>query len=130
VSIIERMEAMIRHPDIFTSSFERHVPALMPAWATSARDPNSFYWKPSRPNNGENRWQLECDEFRHQHESYSLEIVFGPDPIEEKVVTGAIRCQANASNLPERLETVVPVRIQVTRGDTCKKVREVLLRLI
>ncbi len=129
MNIVERMSGMNGYADLLAAHLERHIPVTMPAWASTAHDPNSFYWKPRRPATEESRWQLECEEFRHQHEPYSLEIVFRPDSLEAETVNGVIRCQANASNLPERLEKVIPVRIRVVRGDTCEKVREAVFRL-
>ncbi|BEU25787.1 PIN domain-containing protein [Paraburkholderia sp. 22B1P] len=89
-------------------------------------DPNEFYWKPPRPANETHAWSLECDEFRHQHEPYTLKLRFRPDPLSEGTVSGAIRCTAHASNLPNQVELIIAVRVRVSLGDTMERAREEL----
>ncbi|WP_419689436.1 PIN domain-containing protein [Burkholderia theae] len=129
VNTADRFIALNAMPNIFAPKLEGRIPDLSSIWTTQRHDPNGFYWKPCRPTEETMEWVLECDEFRHQHEPYALEISFRPDSATEGNVTGAIRCLAHASNLPERVELVIPVRVQVARGDTIEQVREGLFRL-
>ncbi|MPV71510.1 PIN domain-containing protein [Burkholderia sp. BE17] len=129
VSIADRFMALNAMPSIFTPSLERSVADLSGVWTRQRHDPNGFYWKPHRPTEEATGWVLECDEFRHQHEPHALEIIFRPDSATEGTVTGAIRCLAHASNLPERVELIIPVRIHLKHGVTVEQVREELFRL-
>ncbi|MBR8333076.1 hypothetical protein KDW69_15635 [Burkholderia ambifaria] len=129
VNIGDRFMALNAMSSVFTPRLERSVADLSSVWTRQRHDPNSFYWKPQRPTEEAKEWTLECDEFRHQHDPYALEITFRPNSAAEGNTTGAIRCQAHAANLPERVELVIPVRILVERGDTLDQVREELFRL-
>ncbi|WP_423391973.1 hypothetical protein [Burkholderia sp. LMG 21824] len=121
--------ALSAMPNVFAPNLERRIPDLSSLWTTQRHDPNGFYWKPHQPTEEATEWVLECDEFRHQHEPHALEITFRPDTATAGTVTGAIRCLAHASNLPERVELVIPVRIQLERGITVERVREELFQL-
>ncbi|WP_322027114.1 PIN domain-containing protein [Burkholderia sp. BCC1977] len=129
VNIADRFMALHAMSGALSPNLQHRLPTLRDAWAKQRRDPNSFYWKTHRPTEEATEWTLECDEFRHQHEPHALEITFRPSTIGQGTVTGAIRCQAHASNLLERVELVVPVRILVEQGDTLDQVREELFRL-
>ncbi|HDR9189429.1 hypothetical protein WJ07_16510 [Burkholderia vietnamiensis] len=89
-------------------------------------DPHDFYWKPRRPTVESRTWSLECNEFRHQHEPFSLDLVFRPEPMSQGEISAAVRCSAHASNLPARVELLIPVRIRVSLGDTMERAREEL----
>lgn len=93
-------------------------------------DSNAFYWKPHRPKDESQVWALECDEFRHQHEPFSLDLVFRPEPLSEGEISASLRCSAHASNIPKQIELILPVRIRVLRGNTMDRVREELQRLL
>jgi hypothetical protein len=129
VSIADHFMALHAMSGTFVSGLDHRVPDLSRLLTTQRHDRNSFYWKPHRPTEEITEWALECDEFRHQHEPHAMEIAFRPDSATEGNVTGAIRCLAHASNLPDRVELVIPVRVQITRGDTVNQVREELFRL-
>lgn len=129
MNMADRFMALNAMPSIFGPNLERRVADLSSVWTTQRHDPNGFYWKPHCPTEETTEWVLECDEFRHQHEPHALEIAFRPDSATEGNVTGAIRCLAHASNLPERIELAIPVRVQVARGNTVDQVREALFRL-
>ncbi|AJX32003.1 PIN domain-containing protein [Burkholderia oklahomensis] len=113
----------------FGIDLDRLIPTLAGSRAIERRDPNSLYWKHTRPTSESREWVLECDAFRHQHEPHTLEIVVRPDVTTGDTASGAIRCSAHASNLPACTELVVPVRIQIERGNTVQRVREELFRL-
>ncbi|AXW32862.1 hypothetical protein CJO88_05650 [Ralstonia solanacearum] len=129
VDAFERFRAASGFSDIFTRAREHSFPDVTGILASQRHDPNSLYWKPHPPKQETTQWALTCDEFRHQHEPHALKINFRPDPVTEGSLTGAIRCQAHASNLPERIELLIPIRVQVVRGDTANQVREALFRL-
>lgn len=129
VDAFERFRAASGFSDIFTRAREHSFPDVSGILATQRHDPNSFYWKPYAPKQETTQWALTCDEFRHQHEPHALEINFRPDPAAEGNLTGAIRCQAHAANLPERIELLIPIRVQVVLGDTVDQVREALIPL-
>ena len=113
----------------FGIDLDRLIPTLAGSRAIERRDPNSLYWKHTRPTSESREWVLECDAFRHQHEPHTLEIVVRADATTGDTASGAIRCSAHASNLPACTELVVPVRIQIERGNTIQRVREELFRL-
>ncbi|MBN3777352.1 hypothetical protein G3O06_07255 [Burkholderia sp. Ac-20345] len=129
VNIADRFMALHAMSGTFAPNLERHFPALTDGWARQRHDPNSLYWKPQRPTEEATEWILECDEFRHQYEPHALEITFRPDSAVEGTVTGAIRCLAHASNLPERVELIIPVRVHLEHGVTFRRVREELFRM-
>ncbi|MCP1121651.1 PIN domain-containing protein [Robbsia andropogonis] len=126
VNIADRFLAINAAKDYFARNFESNAVDLTGLWKEQRHDPNAFYWKPHRPKQRTTEWVLECDEFRHQHEPYATDISFLPTTEAVGNVTGAIRCLAHASNLPERVELVIPVRIQISRGDTVDQVRKEL----
>lgn len=129
VNPMDRFMALNAVPSIFAPNLERSVSNLSGVWTPQRHDPNRLYWKPHRPTEETTEWVLECDEFRHQHEPHAQEINFRPSSFALGNVTGAIRCLAHASNMPDRVEMVIPVRVQVTRGDTVNQVREELFRM-
>ena len=129
VDAFERFRAASGFSDIFTRAREHSFRDVSDILTGQRHDPNSFYWKPYPPKQETTQWALTCDEFRHQHEPHVLKINFRPEPVAEGSLTGAIRCQAHASNLPERIELLIPIRVQIVRGDTVNQVREALFRL-
>ena len=77
------------------------------------RDPNGFYWKPTRPMLPESSIALECEQWRHG---------FGPEAFDGEIylskaedLEGAIVCRINAENLSNVPSLLVPLRIRVTR---------------
>ncbi|OHU98934.1 hypothetical protein BLA34_18285 [Ralstonia solanacearum] len=129
VSAFESFRTMREFSGMRPKIYEHRFPDLTDVLVSQRHDPNSFYWKPHPPKNETTQWLLTCDEFRHQHEPHTLELKFRPDPAAEGNVAGAIRCQAHASNLPERIELVIPIRVQIVRGNTVEQIREELSRL-
>ena len=129
VDAFARFRAAGGFSEMFSRSREHSFSDVASILASQRHDPNSFYWKPLPPKQEAAQWLLTCDEFRHQHEPHALKLKFRPDPAAEGKVAGAIRCQAHASNLPERVELVIPIRVQIVRGNTVEQVREELSRL-
>jgi hypothetical protein len=126
VNVADRFMRMTTAPDFLSPGIGRSIPDITAMLATQRHDPNSFYWKPNRPTVEATEWTLECDEFRHQHEPYQVEIPFRANPASEGEASGVIRCKVHASNLPNVVELLIPVRINVERGDTLNLVRNEL----
>lgn len=81
------------------------------------KDRNAFYWKNGKPDNYENSWVFECDEFRHQLEPETFTIrLFVPK--ESDISGGAIECIVSASNLPEPFKLILPIKIEYIKGNT------------
>jgi hypothetical protein len=93
------------------------------------RDPNKFYWKPTRPSTSTDKFVFVCAQWRHggAPEGFTGEILFDPS---QTNVTGALECIIQAENLssPERL--LVPVRMVVVRRCILDTAREGVDRLI
>jgi hypothetical protein len=77
------------------------------------RDPNGFYYKPTRPSLPANEILLECEQWRHNVDTENFEVRI---IIDENVreVKGMIECQVHAENLLDSSLLRVPVRIVVT----------------
>jgi len=90
------------------------------------RNRNAFYWavKKLEPSSF---LSLTCEEFRHQSDVQEFNlIVILP---QGKSVSGAVSCTFSAANLPEPARLVVPVKTSVTKGDTEKYLRDLILKL-
>lgn len=109
-----------------TAHFRPSIASLLP---NKPRDPNSFYWRPRRPETETQVWTLECNEFRHLHEAFSLDLAFRPATLSIGEVTASLRCSAHASNVPDQIECILPVRIRIVPGNTMDRVRDELLHL-
>jgi hypothetical protein len=129
VNLADRFMNMTAVPDYFGRGNGPAIPDFTTMLADHRHDPNVFYWKLARPTGETTEWELECDEFRHQHEPYQLKIPLRPNPVSEGNISGVIRCKAHASNLPNVVELLVPVRIRVARGDTLSQIRSELYRM-
>lgn len=90
-----------------------------------ARDRYEFYWSPDAPSALEEKWRLECAEFRHQIDPRSFSIrIFVPDGC--RVGPKAIEVRASASNMPAPLIAVLPVQIETSRVSAADLVEEML----
>ena len=89
------------------------VPSMLPL-ADKCRDPNAFYYKPSRPTTPGDSITLECEQWRH---STGTEHFSGLIPIASTAeeIRGALICQVHAENLSEPIKKLISVRITITR---------------
>jgi hypothetical protein len=85
------------------------IRALLPP----ERDPNGFYWKPSRPKIPASRFSLECEQWRHGIEAELFEVEFYFDRSRESI-SGLLECRIHAENLSRTAVAKVPVRIKIS----------------
>lgn len=74
------------------------------------RDPNTFYYKPSRPMEPVETITLECQQWRHEAETeyFVAEIYLDS---ESSTIEGTIECRIHAENLPNPAKSHVTVQI-------------------
>ena len=95
--------------------------ALYPGWLVGERDqrrdPNAFYYKPTRPNGPAKSISLECEQWRHgtgeEHFDVELCVNFTDDHVK-----GVVECVVHAENLSAPTKKSVPIRGVVMKGDT------------
>ena len=95
--------------------------ALYPDWLGGERDrrrdPNAFYYKPTRPDEPVKLFSLECEQWRHgtgeEHFDVELCVNFTDDH-----VRGMVECVVHAENLSAPTKKSVPIRGVVMKGDT------------
>ena len=80
----------------------------------SRRDPNVFYYKPSRPRDPVESFGFECEQWRHGTDEEYFEVQVSADLAEDNI-RGAVECSIHAENLSAPLKLVIPVRITVKR---------------
>ena len=90
------------------------------------RDPNGFYYKPTRPTDPADSICLECDQWRHGTDTELFEGLLCFD-ITRAEIDGALECQIHAENLSSPVHLTVPVRIRTTKTST-KPVALAMLR--
>ena len=80
------------------------------------RDPNEFYYKPSRSRLPSQSFSLECEQWRHgmAAETFAGEVWVKPGT---SVVRGALELEIHAENLRKRTKRIVQVRGQMKRFD-------------
>lgn len=84
--------------------------ARIPA-GPKTRDPNQFYYKPSRPTSASDAVTLECQQWRHgtAPEPFYVQVVM---PVDETQVDGALEVRIHAENLSTVTKRTIPVRIK------------------
>lgn len=86
-------------------------------------DKPTFYWKDKMHENHANLWELECEEFRHKHESQPIWLDLKPvDSNHHK--SGEIKCTVSAKNIAEPVEFKIPIIVSSEPQDSyleCKK---------
>jgi hypothetical protein len=90
-----------------------------------ARDPNGFFYKPSRPSSPVSEFALECEQWRHgvEAEDFIGEIHFIDEAGE---ISGALECTVHAQNLSDAASKRIPIRVTLRRA----LVNEMAWRLI
>lgn len=78
------------------------------------RDPNMFYYKPSRPRDPVESFSLECKQWRHGTGDEYFDVQVSAD-LSEDNIEGVVECSIHAENLSSPLRLVIPVRIAIKR---------------
>ena len=99
---------------LFPQSIPRPDLAFPVGPVDSRRDPNVFYYKPSRPRDPVESFGLECEQWRHGTDEEYFEVQVSGDLAEDNI-RGAVECSIHADNLSAPLKLVIPVRITVKR---------------
>lgn len=96
--------------------------------AASSRDPNAFYYKPSRPLIADVSFTLECEQWRHGSDSESFvgKIYF---PSDEPTIKGALEFTVHAENLSDPVNKCVPVGITVTKRNLLEHAKRLIADL-
>lgn len=97
------------------SSVATHPIGITPR--TDRLDPNAFYYKPDRPMEPVESFNLECEQWRHGtgEEHFDVEIHFDKNLDE---IAGAIECLIHAENLSTPFKKIVPIRIAFIKKST------------
>ena len=95
-------------------------------FSSPRRDPNGFYYKPTRPTDPTESICIECDQWRHGTDVELFEGLLCFD-IEAAEIDGALEYQIHAENLSSPVHRTVPVRIRTTKTST-KPVALAMLR--
>jgi hypothetical protein len=93
------------------------------------RDPNGFYYKPSRSIIPVESFSLECAQWRHSIEPklFKGEIIFDWNHDEIK---GAITCHIHAENLSDPVSKILPVTITIRRLNIRERANELVVGLL
>ena len=76
------------------------------------RDPNTFYYKPSRITEPSNTFSLECQQWRHGTEREAFEgYIFLAEDVTS--VSGALECEIHAENLTKPARRTISVQIRL-----------------
>ena len=104
--------ARVGNRRLFDSSLEHSF--MLPGVRNDRRDPNAFYYKPSRSTIPEQSFSLECEQWRHgtKEEHFSGHLFF---TLDKQKVSGALVCEVHAENLPSPVRITVPVEISIKR---------------
>ena len=91
----------------------------------TTRDPNNFYYKPTRIEEPADSFSLECEQWRHGTGSESF---IGDIFVREDVTkaSGALECEIHAENLFRPAMKKVPVRINVEYPSSREAVEEII----
>jgi len=84
---------------------------------TKPRDPNGFYFKPSRPESPGPEFSLECTQWRHGVEPQFFEVHISTDEVRSEV-SGALECRVHAENVTDIPTELIPVQIKINRVKT------------
>ena len=98
----------------FPSPVTRPVLALPGGPLDRRRDPNAFYYKPSRPRDPVESFSLECEQWRHGTGDEYFDVQVSAD-LSEDNIEGVVECSIHAENLSSPLRLVIPVRIAIKR---------------
>jgi PIN domain-containing protein len=106
-----RLQKLVRKmaPALPTRDFLPSIHTLTPP---PKRDPNAFYYKPSRPQHAAAEFTLECQQWRHglEPELFVGEIHLTGSPTS---ISAALQCQIHAENMSDVVQVTVPVRITI-----------------
>ena len=92
------------------------------------RDRNAFYYKPRRPSEPVESFELECEQWRHSAEVRFFGVgIFVEGDVSE--IKGAVRCEIHAENLSFPVRKVIPVR-GIVREFSTPEQAEFLVRQI
>ena len=93
------------------------------------RDPNGFFYKPDRPSEPGDSFNLECEQWRHGMgpEPFLGEIFFDT---EQEEVRGLLRCEVHAENLSAPVIEQFPVRIAIQRVTPKERARDLVRKRI
>ena len=125
--IAERMNLLQGLANPFNTGSLHFPPPIGPY--DHRRDPNGFYYKPSRPSEPEKSFALECEQWRHSTGQKHLpgEIFFDTELGE---IRGALRCAVHAENLSAPVRAQFPVTIAVWKVPSYERARDLVEKLI
>lgn len=93
------------------------------------RDPNAFYWKPSRPEAPVQTCSIECKQWRHLVESQEIDLAVHCQ-LTPGQVSGVLGVEVHASNMTEVFVKREPLHLLVRQGDTFDRALELVNQLI
>lgn len=102
----------INNPSLFTSF-------------PKPKDRNVFYWKNGEPSEPATVWSFECIEFLHKvdPEIFYMKVLISQ---EKEIRNCAIKCLITASNLPEPVRKILPIKVQ-HKTESIRKIAEGIL---
>ncbi len=96
---------------------------------THRRDPNGFYYKPTRPTGPVESYSLECEQWRHGTGDHFFDVEICVDGRGDEV-SGAIACVVHAENLTTPCKKLVQVNIKVKRENSKDYASALVLNLL
>ena len=110
------------YPDLDILSRPLAHPSLI---RPDSRDPNAFYYKPSRPAEPQASFALECAQWRHDNEAAPI---FGEIhvPTDQDAVEGLLVCHIQAANLSKSVSCRIPVRIAIAHVSAFDSARDMV----
>ena len=114
---------------LFPQSISRPDLALPVGPVNSRRDPNVFYYKPSRPREPVESFAFECEQWRHETDEEYFEMQVSGDLAEDNI-RGAVECSIHAENLSAPLKLAIPVSITVKRVSVRSRAEQLIEDLV
>jgi hypothetical protein len=120
-SLSRTLQGIPAMPDYGRSILDRsflQTPFPLP----TKRDPNAFYYKPSRPQFPQDDFHLECDQWRHEDGEMTFPGEIYP-PRDQELVEGALVFRIAAGNLSKSVSKLIPVRIIIAHVSASDRAR-------
>lgn len=111
------------------SSLAREQDLRIPQmWSTEkpSIDEYRFYWSPEEPTTPTSEISCTCELWRHDQEEEHFEFVLWPTSEIEGEIKGALLISINSSNMTNDFIKTIPVRINVSYGDTSAEVIQII----
>ena len=126
--LVQKQRGFMGMENILNTQIDFPLPRLNDynnALRDTSRDRNAFYWKEGKSSGPTSKWSFECREFLHKVDPtiFQMELFITP---KEKINNCAIKCLITASNLPEPIRKILPIKVQYKAGSIEKIAEDIL----